>query len=108
MEASLCKQRYLITLQAHPWCATEICTFSVFRCPKKHWVGEMKNTGKKNTKKKAQSFEEVLWDAAVKLRGKVESSEYKHIVLALVFLKFVSDKFEKAPSAHKRGQGTIS
>ncbi|CAM1340167.1 class I SAM-dependent DNA methyltransferase [Tenacibaculum aestuarii] len=48
---------------------------------------------KKNTKQK--SIEESLWDAANKLRGKVESSEYKHVVLGLIFLKFTSDKFEK-------------
>ncbi|SUB62916.1 Type I restriction enzyme EcoKI M protein [Plesiomonas shigelloides] len=41
------------------------------------------------------SFEETLWDAANKLRGSVESSEYKHIVLSLIFLKFISDTFEK-------------
>jgi type I restriction enzyme M protein len=40
-------------------------------------------------------FEETLWDSATKLRGKVESSEYKHVVLGLVFLKFASDKFEQ-------------
>ena len=40
-------------------------------------------------------FEETLWDTANKLRGSVESSEYKHIVLSLIFLKFISDKFEK-------------
>jgi len=40
-------------------------------------------------------FEESLWDTANKLRGSVESSEYKHIVLSLIFLKFISDKFEK-------------
>jgi type I restriction enzyme M protein len=40
-------------------------------------------------------FEETLWDSANKLRGKVESSEYKHVVLGLVFLKFASDKFEQ-------------
>ena len=45
--------------------------------------------------KKAKSIEETLWDSANKLRGKVESAEYKHIVLGLIFLKFVSDKFEK-------------
>lgn len=39
-------------------------------------------------------MEEQLWDAANKLRGTVESSEYKHVVLGLIFLKFVSDKFE--------------
>jgi type I restriction enzyme M protein len=46
-------------------------------------------------KSKEKSFEETLWDAANKLRGSVESSEYKHIVLSLIFLKFISDTFEK-------------
>jgi len=36
-----------------------------------------------------------LWDSANRLRGSVESSEYKHVVLSLIFLKFVSDKFEE-------------
>ncbi len=55
-----------------------------------------KNMAKKPaTKKKEKSFEETLWDAANKLRGSVESSEYKHIVLSLIFLKFISDTFEK-------------
>ncbi|KPQ32687.1 MAG: type I restriction enzyme M protein [Phormidesmis priestleyi Ana] len=50
----------------------------------------------KNTKsvKQQKSFEQNLWDTADKLRGTVESSEYKHVVLSLIFLKFVSDKFE--------------
>ena len=50
---------------------------------------------KKAASKKAKSFEESLWDTATKLRGSVESSEYKHVVLSLIFLKFVSDKFEE-------------
>jgi type I restriction enzyme M protein len=41
-----------------------------------------------------KSFEQTLWDTADKLRGTVESSEYKHVVLSLIFLKFVSDRFE--------------
>ncbi|WP_090415896.1 type I restriction-modification system subunit M [Nitrosomonas halophila] len=45
--------------------------------------------------KKQKSFEQTLWDTADKLRGTVESSEYKHVVLSLIFLKFVSDKFEE-------------
>ena len=48
----------------------------------------------KTTKKDTKSMEEQLWDAANKLRGTVESSEYKHVVLGLIFLKFASDKFE--------------
>ena len=49
----------------------------------------------KQTAKKQKSMEETLWDSANKLRGKVESSEYKHVVLGLIFLKFASDKFEE-------------
>jgi len=50
---------------------------------------------KKAKNKKQKSFEETLWDSANKLRGSVESSEYKHVVLSLIFLKFASDKFEE-------------
>jgi type I restriction enzyme M protein len=39
-------------------------------------------------------FEETLWKAADKLRGSMDSSEYKHVVLGLIFLKYISDKFE--------------
>lgn len=42
-----------------------------------------------------KSTEEILWDSANKLRGSVEPSEYKHIVLSLIFLKFANDKFLK-------------
>jgi len=51
-------------------------------------------TSAKKSKAKELGFEESLWDAANKLRGSVESAEYKHIVLSLIFLKFISDKFE--------------
>jgi type I restriction enzyme M protein len=50
---------------------------------------------KKTATKKQKSIEETLWDSANKLRGTVESSEYKHVVLSLIFLKFASDKFEE-------------
>ena len=39
-------------------------------------------------------FEEILWKAADKLRGSMDASEYKHVVLGLLFLKYISDKFE--------------
>jgi len=48
---------------------------------------------KSKKKKKDKSIEEKLWDTAIGLRGTVEPSEYKHVVLALLFLKFASDKF---------------
>lgn len=45
--------------------------------------------------KKQKSIEETLWQSCDKLRGTVEPSEYKHVVLGLIFLKFASDKFEQ-------------
>jgi type I restriction enzyme M protein len=56
---------------------------------------DSKNMAKNGTNNKQNGFEETLWDSANKLRGSVESSEYKHIVLSLIFLKFISDKFEE-------------
>ena len=37
---------------------------------------------------------EILWQAADKLRGQVDAAEYKHVVLGLLFLKYISDSFE--------------
>ena len=42
--------------------------------------------------------EDVLWKAADKLRGSMDSSEYKHVVLGLIFLKYVDDAFEERRS----------
>ena len=38
-------------------------------------------------------FEEQLWASADKLRNNMDASEYKHVVLGLIFLKYVSDTF---------------
>src|SRR3974390_1898235 len=37
---------------------------------------------------------ETLWQAADKLRGSVDAAEYKHVVLGLIFLKYISDAFD--------------
>ena len=41
------------------------------------------------------SFEKKIWDAACILRGNIDASEYKQVVLGLIFLKYISDKFEE-------------
>lgn len=46
-------------------------------------------------KKEEKSMETVLWDACNKLRGSVEPSEYKHVILSLIFLKYANDKFDE-------------
>lgn len=40
-------------------------------------------------------FEKKIWDAACILRGNIDASEYKQVVLGLIFLKYISDRFEK-------------
>lgn len=41
-------------------------------------------------------FEQKLWQAADKLRNNMDAAEYKHIVLGLIFLKYISDAFNEA------------
>jgi type I restriction enzyme M protein len=49
---------------------------------------------KKNGKSDTLGFEAELFKAADKLRGNMEPSDYKHVVLGLIFLKYISDSFE--------------
>lgn len=51
-------------------------------------------------------FEKQIWDAACILRGNIDASEYKHVVLGLIFLKYISDRFEaKFKDLVKEGEG---
>ena len=47
-------------------------------------------------------FEATLWAAADKLRNNMDAAEYKHVVLGLIFLKYISDAFEEQ---HAKLQG---
>lgn len=40
-------------------------------------------------------FEKQIWDAACILRGNIDAAEYKQVVLGLIFLKYISDKFDE-------------
>ena len=48
----------------------------------------------KNTNFKKVDFKETLWKSADKLRNQMDAAEYKHIVLGLIFLKYISDTFD--------------
>ena len=51
-------------------------------------------------------FEKQIWDAACVLRGNIDASEYKSVVLGLIFLKYISDRFEaKYKELHEEGDG---
>lgn len=51
------------------------------------------------------SIEKQLWKAADKLRKNIDAAEYKHVVLGLIFLKYISDSFEELHNKLKKGEG---
>lgn len=55
----------------------------------------------KNNTKELGIDPEALWQTADKLRGSIDAAEYKHVVLGLIFLKYISDAFETRRSALK-------
>src|SRR5229473_1453707 len=50
-------------------------------------------------------FEAKLWLAADKLRSNMDAAEYKHVVLGLIFLKYISDSFEEHHAKLIAGEG---
>ena len=60
---------------------------------------------KNKTKNNSQPLEKTLWQTADKLRKNMDAAEYKHIVLGLIFLKYISDAFEDLYTKLKHGKG---
>ena len=54
-----------------------------------------KTNGKNQVNGANLGFEQKLWQAADKLRNNMDAAEYKHVVLGLIFLKYISDAFEE-------------
>src|SRR3990167_6110934 len=50
-------------------------------------------------------FEAKLWLAAHKLRNNMDAAEYKHVVLGLIFIKYISDAFEEMRAKLIAGKG---
>ncbi len=61
-------------------------------------MARTKNNQKNNNGAKL-GFEETLWLAADKQRGHMDAAEYKHVVLGLIFLKYISDAFSEGQPA---------
>src|SRR5712691_9972271 len=62
---------------------------------------------KKNSNAATVGYEAELWQMADALRGSMDAAEYKHVVLGLIFLKYISDAFEEqhAKLEAERAQG---
>jgi type I restriction enzyme M protein len=70
-------------------------------------------SGRNKTAKQKDSsanlgFEAKLWLAADKLRNNMDAAEYKHVVLGLIFLKYISDSFEEHRAKLVAGKGDFA
>ncbi|MEX0812686.1 MAG: class I SAM-dependent DNA methyltransferase [Chitinophagales bacterium] len=64
-----------------------------------------KNSKDPLTKQPVGQLEASLWKSADKLRKNIDAAEYKHVVLGLIFLKYISDAFEELYDKLKAGEG---
>jgi type I restriction enzyme M protein len=62
-------------------------------------------TQKQTSGGSALGFEATLWATADKLRGNLDAAEYKHVVLGLIFLKYISDAFEEKHAELQKEKG---
>lgn len=65
----------------------------------------MASEQKAPTTSKEEPLEKQLWKAADKLRKNIDAAEYKHVVLGLIFLKYISDSFEEVFAKLSSGVG---
>jgi len=70
-------------------------------------AGKTGASGKKEAKSSSANlgFEAKLWLTADKLRNNMDAAEYKHVVLGLIFLKYISDTFEEHRAKLIKGEG---
>jgi len=73
-------------------------------------LGKQKKVSSSKPKKgiKEQSIEQALWLSADKLRKNMDAAEYKHIVLGLIFLKYISDNFYELYRKLEEGKGEFA
>jgi len=57
---------------------------------------------------KEEPLEKQLWKASDKLRKNIDAAEYKHVVLGLIFLKYISDAFEELYARLQAGEGEMA
>ena len=68
-------------------------------------MGRTRSTRSSSNNSANIGFEQKLWLAADKLRSNMDAAEYKHVVLGLIFLKYISDSFEEHHAKLVGGEG---
>ena len=80
-----------------PTPAAEPASGPVFR--REEVAGWLERNRPRNARIKPLGFEAQLWQAADAMRNSMDPGEYKHVVLGLIFLKYISDSFEERRAA---------
>lgn len=70
-----------------------------------HLMARIKSSATQTDSSANIGFEAKLWLAADKLRNNMDAAEYKHVVLGLIFLKYISDSFEEHRTQLVAGKG---
>jgi hypothetical protein len=85
----------------HPSIFADAVTRSLVTCVTFWQTRAMPQPASKNSPPNGSGlgFETTLWSAAEKLKGNMDAAEYKHVVLGLIFLKYISDAFEEKHAA---------
>src|SRR3972149_6240969 len=65
----------------------------------------MAGNDKEKNNQNDEPLEKKLWKTADKLRKNMDAAEYKHVILGLIFLKYISDAFEELYQKLKEGKG---
>lgn len=65
----------------------------------------MATRNKKIAEPNSEPLEKQLWKAADKLRKNIDAAEYKHVVLGLIFLRYISDSFATVYEVLQKGEG---
>ena len=68
----------------------------------------MATRNKKIAEPNSEPLEKQLWKAADKLRKNIDAAEYKHVVLGLIFLRYISDSFATVYEVLQKGEGEFA
>jgi type I restriction enzyme M protein len=79
-----------------------------FRLRSAQLMARARSTKDKTNSSANIGFEAKLWLAADKLRSNMDAAEYKHVVLGLIFLKYISDSFEEHHTKLLAGEGELA
>ncbi|MCC7106664.1 MAG: SAM-dependent DNA methyltransferase [Chloroflexi bacterium] len=93
--------------EVDPSVAADLFGQAVSRSPKRGRAAGARSAPKSGNGRSELGFEAKLWQAADALRNNMDAAEYKHVVLGLIFLKYISDAFEgkRAELEAERDQG---